>query len=83
MSFATTNKLSLTAESQIAGGAAQTEYEQTAKQYLHLTLISHVATYAFETSYFYDSDQHVGTAGQELRTQLLADDLIAYFSSLD
>lgn len=44
-------------------------------------VISKVSTYVMDTSYFYNSDFHLGTAGSKIRTSNLAADILAQFAA--
>ena len=80
ISIGVTNKIALTATSQIAGGTVQCAYEAAIDQYLNGTRISDAATYTMDTEWFYDNNHHLGTAGAKKRTELLAADILNYFS---
>lgn len=79
LSFAAVNKNSLNLASQETGGKAQTAYESAADQYVHAIRISKVATYIFTDQYVYNSNYHLNTLGQRLRTEYISADLLAYF----
>ena len=48
--------------------------------YLHVTRISTPDTYIMDRQYSYNSNYHLNTAGQTIRTQRLAADIAAYFN---
>ena len=80
VSFAATNKISLNAESQTPDSALQQAYEASIDQYICGTRISSVATYTMDSELFYNSHNHLGTAGAEERTRLIAADILNYLS---
>lgn len=83
ISFAATNIITMNADSQIAGGKIQTAYEAAVDEYLHGTRISRVATYTLPTEMFYNSHNHLGTAGATERTRRIGNDILDYFDSLE
>lgn len=82
ISFAATNIITMNADSQIAGGKIQTAYEAAVDEYLHGTRISRVATYTMPTEMFYNSHNHLGTAGATERTRRIGNDLLSYFDAV-
>ena len=82
ISFAATNIITMNADSQIAGGKIQTAYEAAIDEYLHGTRISRVATYTMPTEMFYNSHNHLGTAGATERTRRIGNDILSYFDAL-
>ncbi|MBO5269663.1 MAG: leucine-rich repeat protein [Clostridia bacterium] len=83
ISFAATNIISLKAESQIAGGEVQRAYEEMVDKTLHGTRISVVSTYSMETDLFFNSHNHLGTAGAAIRTGYISDDILAYLNKAE
>lgn len=81
ISFPTIVRTCLTAASQVAGGSDQTKLINAVDAKLHGTRISVPSRYIFERQYSYNSNYHLNTAGQALRTQYISEDLIAYFRS--
>ena len=80
ISFAAVNKISLNNESQTAHSTLQQAYEAAIDQYISGTRISSVATYTMDTEWFYNSHNHLGTAGAKERTKLIAADILGYLS---
>jgi len=78
-SFPSIMRISMTKESQIAGGAEQTAIMNAVDQYLHCTRISIPSTYILERNYSYNSIYHITSEGAIYRSDRLAEDLIAYF----
>ena len=70
-------KTCLTKAAQTDGGSDQQTYIDAVKQYLHVTIISKPADYQFARQYSYNSNWHINTAGQTIRTQNLCRDIIA------
>ena len=81
ISFPTIVRTCLTKASQQKNGTEQQNLINAVDQYLHGTRISEPWRYIFERQYSYNSNYHLNTAGQQLRTGYIADDLLAYFRS--
>lgn len=79
LSFAAIVRTGLTLDSQEKDGATQKNYMAAVDKYLHATRISVVSNYIFEREYSYNSNYHLNTAGQTVRTQKISADLVAYF----
>ncbi len=84
-SFTAINRISLTAQSQDPLGIQRT-LEFMVDYFLirnmpYAKRISNVSTYVMDTEYFYDADQHLNSAGAEIRTNNLAKDILAYLNS--
>ncbi|MDY5940810.1 MAG: hypothetical protein SPJ23_04075 [Eubacteriales bacterium] len=79
-SFASVVSCYLKPESRETGGVQQKVYEKAVDTYLHSTRISNVSDYIFDRSLFYNSQWHLNISGKSIRTNRLADDLIAYLS---
>ena len=78
--FPTIVKTCLTVEAQTAGSADHTAIMNAVDTYLHVTRISTPDTYIMDRQYSYNSNYHLNTAGQTIRTQRLAADIAAYFN---
>lgn len=83
ISFAASNIINFKADSQVAGGEPQRNFEKAVDEKLHGTRISEVATYTMPTELFYNSHNHPTSAGAIERTGWLAEDLLAYFDSAE
>ena len=81
ISFPTVVKTCLTVASQQVGGADEKGLISAVDTYLHGTRISIPSTYIFGREYSYNSNYHVNTAGQKLRTGLISEDIIAYLKT--
>ena len=57
------------------------QLESTVDQMIHAKRISSVATYSMAYEWFHETNFHLNTAGAELRTRLLMDDLLKYFKT--
>jgi hypothetical protein len=83
ISFAATNRIVMNASSQEDGGEVQTAYENAIDKILHGTRISNVSTYTMETELFYNSHNHLGTAGAKVRTESISKDILAYLKGAE
>ncbi|MCQ2427544.1 MAG: leucine-rich repeat protein [Clostridia bacterium] len=79
-SFPAIVKTALTKDAQITGGADQKALIDAVDKNLHVTRISVPSDYIFGREYSYNSNYHLNTAGQTLRTQQLSKDLLAYLN---
>jgi len=77
-SFPAIVKTALTSESQIAGGDDQSALMEAVDKYLHVERISVPSDYIFDRKYSYNSNYHLNTAGQTIRTENLCNDLITW-----
>lgn len=77
ISFCAVMKIYLNAASQTA--ERQTAYKNAVIANVHGTVISEPQTYTLDYKYFYNSVYHLGTEGSQLRTRLLAKDLLSQF----
>ncbi|MBP5271058.1 MAG: hypothetical protein ILO42_08895 [Clostridia bacterium] len=81
ISFPTIVRTCLTLASQENGGTEQTNLINAVDRYLHGTRISVPSRYIFERQYSYNSNYHLNTAGQALRTGYISEDIIAYLKT--
>ncbi len=58
-------------------------YEEAADTYLEAVRISRVCDYVLEPEYFWNAEWHVNGRGRTIRTDKLAEDILAYFESLE
>ena len=81
ISFPTVVKTCLTVASQQVGGADEQGLINAVDTYLHGTRISIPSRYILGREYSYNSNYHVNTAGQKLRTGMISEDIIAYLKT--
>ena len=79
-SFPTIVRTCLTVEAQTTGSADHTAIMNAVDTYLHVTRISTPDRFIMEREYSYNSNYHLNTAGQTIRTERLAADIAAYFN---
>ena len=85
VSFASTDRCSLKEDSGSYNGRVEIPpdtlvYDKAMDDYLHAERISVVRDYIFEPECFYDSSYHLTTESRDMRTELLARDILNYLN---